>query len=35
MEMLSSFRCDKHELCFVGIRLKHVRSYPGFGITYA
>ena len=28
MEMLSSFRGDKHELCVVVIKFKHVRSCP-------
>ena len=27
MEMLSSFRGDKHEFCLVVIRFKHVRSF--------
>ena len=28
MEMLSSFKCDKHELCLVVIKFRHVRSCP-------
>ena len=27
MEMLSSFRGDKHEFCLVVIKCKHVRNY--------
>ena len=27
MEMLSSFRGDKHEFCLVVIKVKHVRSF--------
>ena len=34
MEMLRSLRGDKHELCLVAIKLRHVRSCPSFGITY-
>ena len=30
MEMLSSFRGDKHELCLVVIKFKHVRSFGYF-----
>ena len=33
MEMLSSFRGDKHEFCLVVIKFKHVRSCPSFDIT--
>ena len=33
MEMLSSFSGDYHELCFVVIESKHVRSCPSFDIT--
>ena len=32
--MLSSFGDDKHELCLVVIKVKHVRSFPSFDITY-
>ena len=35
MEMLSSFRGDKHEFCLVVIEFKHVHSKPSFDITYA
>ena len=35
MEMLSTFRGDRHELCLVVIRFKHVRSCPRFDIAYA
>ena len=28
MEMLSSFRGDKHEFCLVVIKFMHVRSCP-------
>ena len=35
MEMLSSLIGDKHELCLVVIKFKHVRSCPSFDITYA
>ena len=34
MEMLSSFRGDKHEFCLVVIKFKHVRSCPCFDMTY-
>ena len=34
MEMLRSFRGDKHEFCLAVIMLKHVRSCPSFDITY-
>ena len=34
MEMLGSFRADKHEFCLVVIKFKHVRSCPSFDITY-
>ena len=34
MEMLSSFTGDKHELCLVVIKSKHVRSCPSFDITH-
>ena len=34
MEMLSSFLDDKHELCHVVIKCKHVGSYPSIGVTY-
>ena len=34
MEMLSSFGGDKHELCLVVIKFKHVRSCPSFDVTY-
>ena len=34
MEMLSSFKGDKHELCLVVIKFNHVRSWPSFDITY-
>ena len=34
MEMLSSFKGDKHELCLVVIKFKHVRSCQSFDITY-
>ena len=46
MEMLSSFRGDKHEFCLViksnnnniyiynNNKFKHVRSCPSFDITY-
>ena len=33
MEMLSSFRGDKHEFCLV-IEFKHVRSCQSFDLTY-
>ena len=33
MEMLSSFRGDKHEFCLVVIQFKYVRSCPSFDIT--
>ena len=33
MEMPSSTRGEKHEFCFVVIKLKHVRSYPSFDST--
>ena len=33
MEMLSSFRGDKHEFCLIAIRFKHVRSCPYFDMT--
>ena len=32
MEMLSSFGGDKHELCLVFMKLKHVRSCQGSDI---
>ena len=32
--MLSSLGGDKHEFCLVVIKLRHVRSCPGFDITY-
>ena len=32
MEMLSSFRVDKYELCVVVIKFKHVRCCPSFDI---
>ena len=35
MEILSSFRGDKHELCLVVIKFKHVLSCPSFDITNA
>ena len=35
MEMPSSFRGDKHELCLVVIKFKHVGSCPSFDITYS
>ena len=35
MEMLRSFRGDKHEFCLFVIKFKHVRSCPSFDITYA
>ena len=34
MEMISSFRGDKHEFCLVVTKFKHVRSIPSFDITY-
>ena len=34
MEMLSSVMGDKHELCLVAIKFKHVRSFPSFDITH-
>ena len=34
MEMLSSFRGDKHEFCLVVIKFKHVHSFPSFDINY-
>ena len=34
MEMLSSFRGDKHEFCLAVIKFKHVRSGLSFDITY-
>ena len=34
MEMLSSFRGDKHEFCLVVIKFKHVHSCLSFDITY-
>ena len=34
MEMLSSFRGDKHDLCLVVIKFKHVCNGPNFDITY-
>ena len=34
MEMLSSFRGDKNELCPVVIKFKHVHSCQIFYITY-
>ena len=34
MEILSSFVGDKHELCLVVIKFKHVRSCYGIDITY-
>ena len=34
MEMLSSFRGDKREFCFVIIKVKHVHSCPSFDMTY-
>ena len=34
MEMLSSSGGDKNEFCLVVIKLKHVRSWPSFDITY-
>ena len=34
MEMLSSLRGDKHELCLVVIESKHVRSCPCIDISY-
>ena len=35
MEMLSSFRGDKHEFCLVIIKFDDdVRCCPGFDITY-
>ena len=33
MEMLGSFRGDKHELCLVIIKFKPVRSCPSIDIT--
>ena len=33
MEMLGSFRGDKHEFCLYFIKFKHVRSYPSTDIT--
>ena len=35
MEMLSSIRGDKQELCFVVIKFKHVGCSLCFDITYA
>ena len=35
MEMLSSFRGDKHVFGLVVIKFKHVRSCPSCDITYA
>ena len=35
MKMLSSLGGDKHELCLVVIKSKHVRSCPSFDITYS
>ena len=34
MEMLRSFRGDKHEFCPAVIKFNHVRSCPSFDITY-
>ena len=34
MEMLRSFRGDKHELCLAVIKFMHVRSCQSFDITY-
>ena len=34
MEILSSIRGDRHELCLVVIKTKHVRSCPRFDIAY-
>ena len=34
MEMLSSFRGDKHEFSLVVIKFKHVRSCLSFHITH-
>ena len=34
MEMLSSLRGDKNELCLAAIKFKHVHSCPRFDITY-
>ena len=34
MEMLSSFRGDRHEFSLVVIKFKYVRSCPSFDITY-
>ena len=34
MEMPSSLRGDKHELCLVVIKFKHVRSCPSFDIIH-
>ena len=33
MEMLGSFRGDKHEFGLAVIKFKHVRSCPSFDIT--
>ena len=33
MEMLSTFRGDKHEFILIVIKFKHVRSCPSFDIT--
>ena len=35
MEMLRSFRVDKHEFCLAVIKLKRVCSCPSFDVTYA
>ena len=35
MEMSSFIGGEKHELCLVVIKFKHVRSCPSFDITYA
>ena len=35
MEVLSSFRGDKHEFCLVVIKFKHVGCCPSIGITYS
>ena len=35
MEMLSSFRGDKHEFCLVVIKFRHVRSCQSFDIINA
>ena len=34
MEMHSSYGGDKHEFCFVVVKLKHVRSCLGLDFTY-